>query len=284
MAPVEDHLEVNPGTDPALKADWLEICRRIVERQRVLFEQTSTIEGRDRYEGIGEGGDHTLELDRQCEDVVFEELSDLAQDGTAFTAISEERGSVQFNGGGETWVVIDPIDGSLNVRRTLPNHSLSIAIASAPNMSAVEFGYVYDFGAREEYSAHSGKGALLNGRELKVEPAEQLEVVGVEGAEPGAFLPIVENLVGSVYRLRCVGSLAITMSYLAAGRIDGMVTPHPSRSVDIAAAQLIAREAGALVELGEDGLGEVGLDLSHRFNVTGASSPEGLATLIASRP
>lgn len=280
---MESHAFDNPGSDPALSSDWLGICRRIVERQQVLFDETPTIDGRDRYEGIGEGGDHTLELDRKCEDVVFEELGDLAQDGTAFTAISEERGSVQFNGGGGTWVVIDPIDGSLNVRRTLPNHSLSIAVASAPNMSAVEFGFVYDFGAREEYSAHSGKGAVLNERELRVQPAEQLEVVGVEGAEPGAFLPIVENLTGFIYRFRCVGSLAITLSYLAAGRIDGMVTPHPSRSVDIAAAQLIAREAGALVELGEDGLGEVGLDLDNRFTVTGASSPEGLATLIASR-
>ncbi|MEX1220128.1 MAG: inositol monophosphatase family protein [Solirubrobacterales bacterium] len=270
-------------TDPALTADWLGICRRVVERQRVLFEEVPTIAARYQYDGIGEGGDQTLVLDRLCEDIVFEELDKLAGAGSAFTAISEERGLVQFNGGGETWVVIDPIDGSLNVRRTMPNHSLSIAVASAPNMSAVEFGFVYDFGAREEYSAHSGQGAVLNGRELKVEPAAQLEIVGVEGAEPGAFLPIVENLVGSVFRFRCVGSLAITLSYLAAGRIDGMVTPHPSRSVDIAAAQLIAREAGALVELGEDGLGEVGLDLDHRFTVTGASSAEGLATLIASR-
>jgi myo-inositol-1(or 4)-monophosphatase len=270
--------------DPALSADWPGICRRIVDRQRVLFEEAPTIAERDQYEGIGEGGDHTLVLDRLCEDIVFDELEKLAQGGPAFTAISEERGSVQFNGGGETWVVIDPIDGSLNVRRTLPNHSLSIAVASAPNMSAVDFGFVYDFGAREEYTARSGGGAELNGRALKVEPASRLEVVGVEGAEPAAFLPIVQNLAGSVYRFRCVGSLAITLSYLAAGRIDGMVTPHPSRSVDIAAAQLIAREAGALVELGEDGLGEVGLELDHRFTVTGASSAEGLATLLASRP
>jgi len=287
MAPVSESKNGTTGNheiDPALAADWLGICRRIVELQRVLFEETSTIAARDHYDGIGEGGDHTLVLDRLCEDIVFEELERLADGGPAFTAISEERGSVQFNGGGETWVVIDPIDGSLNVRRTLPNHSLSIAVASAPNMSAVDFGFVYDFGAREEYSAHAGQGAVLNGRELKVEPAERLEVVGVEGAEPGAFLPIVQNLVGSVYRFRCVGSLAITLSYLAAGRIDGMVTPHPSRSVDIAAAQLIAREAGALVELGEDGLAEVGMDLDHRFTVTGASSAEGLATLLASRP
>ena len=64
------------------------------------------------------------------------ELDLLAEQGAEFTAISEERGTVQFNGGGESWVVIDPIDGSLNVRKTLPNHSLSIAIASAPNMAA----------------------------------------------------------------------------------------------------------------------------------------------------
>lgn len=273
----------NHQIDPALSADWTGICRRIVERQRTLFEGVTTIADRDSYEGIGEGGDRTLELDRLCEDIVFEELEELAGSGPAFTAISEERGTVQFNGGGETWVVIDPIDGSLNVRRTLPNHSLSIAVASAPNMSAVEFGFVYDFGSREEYTAQTGQGAILNGRDLKVEPAERLELVGVEGAEPGAFLPIVENLVGSVFRFRCVGSLAITLSYLAAGRIDGMVSPHPSRSVDVAAAQLIAREAGALVELGEDGLGAVGLDLNHRFAVTGASSAEGLATLLASR-
>jgi myo-inositol-1(or 4)-monophosphatase len=272
-----------PKADPALAADWLACCRRMVERQAELFAQTSTVAERHRYEGVGKGGDHTLVLDRQCEDIVFEELETLAGDELAFTAISEERGTVQFNGGGETWVVIDPIDGSLNVRRTMPNHSLSVAVASAPNMSAVEFGFVHDFGPQEEYHATTGHGAFLDERQLKVEPAEALEVVGVEGAEPGAFLPIVRNLVGEVFRFRCVGSLAITLSYLAAGRIDGMVSPHDSRSVDIAAAQLIAREAGALVELGEDGIASVGLDLDHRFPVTAATTAEGLATLLASR-
>jgi len=283
MAPVSSPDPTAPQTDPALSADWLSCCRRIVERQHELFAQSNTVAERDQYEGVGEGGDHTLVLDNQCEDIVFEELVDLAGTELAFTAISEERGTVQINGGGETWVVIDPIDGSLNVRRTIPNHSLSIAVASAPNMSAVDFGFVYDFGPSEEFTATSGGGAFLDGRALKVEPTDHLEVVGVEGAEPRAFLPIVEKLIGEVYRFRCVGSLAITMSYLAAGRIDGMVTPHKSRSVDIAAAQLIAREAGALVELGEDGIASVGLELEHRFAVTGATTPEGLATLLASR-
>lgn len=275
----------NPPVDEALAADWSAICRRIVDGQRKLFESNPSIADRDRYDGtVGEGGDSTLVLDRQCEDIVFGELDRLAESkGAAFTAISEERGTVQFNGGGETWIVIDPIDGSLNVRRTLPNHSLSLAVATAPNMGAVRFGYVYDFGPGDEYMARAGEGALLNGEPIEIARGETLEVVGIEGAEPGAMAPVVSRLAGKVFRMRCLGSLAITVCCVAAGRFDGMLSPQPSRSVDVAAAQLIAREAGALVALGEDGLSQVGFDLDHRFAVTAAGTTEGLETLISAR-
>lgn len=275
----------SPPVDEALAADWPAICRRIVEGQRKLFASNPSIPDRDQYDGtVGEGGDRTLVLDRQCEDIVFGELERLAESkGAAFTAISEERGAVRFNGGGETWVVIDPIDGSLNVRRTLPTHSLSLAVATAPNMGAVEFGYVYDFGPGDEYLARAGQGAELNGLPLEPPRGEVLEVVGIEGAEPGAMAPVVAALAGSVFRMRCVGSLAITVCCVGAGRFDGMLSPQPSRSVDVAAAQLIAREAGALVALGESGLSEVGLDLEHRFSVTAAGTTQGLQTLIEAR-
>jgi len=272
--------------DPALDADWTGICRRIVEQQKQLFAQSDTVDERDEYEGVGEGGDRTLVLDRQCEDIVFAELADLAGDGdgdAAFTAISEERGTVEFNGGGSVWVVIDPIDGSLNVKRTIPRHSLSIAVATAPNMGAVEFGYVYDFGTGDEFLAQSGEGAYLNERRLKVNPESGLEVVGVEGADPAELAPMLAKMAGKVYRVRCVGSLAISVASVAAGRFDALAFPHHSRSVDVAAAQLIAREAGALVDLGEGGLSEVGLALEERFPVTVAASGEGLETLLATR-
>ena len=77
--------------DPALSANWIEICRKIVEGQKELFAGSTTVAERTSYEGIGEGGDHTLVLDRQCEDLVFNELEELASTGAAFTAISEER-------------------------------------------------------------------------------------------------------------------------------------------------------------------------------------------------
>ncbi|HMT05335.1 MAG TPA: inositol monophosphatase family protein [Solirubrobacterales bacterium] len=270
--------------DPALDADWTGICRDIVGEQKKLFDEYETTEQRDNYDGVGEGGDHTLVLDRMCEDIVFAALEKLAENGGgAFTAISEERGTVEFNGGGSVWVVIDPIDGSLNFKRTIPRHSLSIAVATAPNMAAVEFGYVYDFGTDEEFLAQSGEGSYLNEKRLHLSAREGLEVVGVEGSDPVQLAPMLAKLAGKVYRVRCVGSLAISIASVAAGRFDGLAFPHLSRSVDVAAAQLIAREAGALVDLGEGGLSEVGLALEERFPVTVAATGEGLDTLVSTR-
>ncbi len=270
--------------DPALDADWTGICRRIVEQQKKLFAEFDTFEKRDEYEGVGEGGDHTLVLDRKCEDLVFAELEKLAEGGgAAFTAISEERGTVTFNEGGKVWVVIDPIDGSLNFKRTIPAHSLSIAVATAPNMAAVEFGYVFDFGTDEEFLAQSGEGAYLNEERLSLEPHDGLEVVGVEGADPVRLAPMLDRLAGKVYRVRTTGSLAISIVSVAAGRFDGLTFPQLSRSVDVAAGQLIAREAGALVDLGDGGLGQVDLALENRFPITVAATGEGLDTLVAAR-
>jgi myo-inositol-1(or 4)-monophosphatase len=264
----------------ALSADWPAICRRIVAAQRKLFEQTPGREERTVYEGVGEGGDRSLAIDRRCEDIVFAELERLAAAGASFVAISEERGEVVFGDGGPARVVIDPIDGSLNVRRTLPSHSLSIAVASGPSMADVEFGYVYDFGAEEEFAAARGEGATLDGRPTAVAPDDRtLELLGVESAAPGNMRGLEQGLDGQVFRLRVIGSIAITASYVAAGRLDGMLSLRPCRSVDIAAAQLIAREAGGAVVFGELALGDAGLGLDARYPVTAAAGELGLATI-----
>lgn len=265
-----------------LSADWPGICRRIVAAQRQLFEQTPDREARTEYEGVGEGGDRSLVIDRRCEDEVFAELERLAAAGASFVAISEERGEVAFGDGGPARVVIDPIDGSLNARRTLPSHSLSIALASGPSMAEVEFGYVYDFGAGEEFVAGRGEGATLDGR--RIEPAAdagKLELLGVESAEPGRLRPVADALDGRVYRLRVVGSIAITTAYVAAGRLDGMLSLRPCRSVDAAAAQLIVREAGGAVAFGDLELSEAALGLAARYPVAAAAGELSLATIRA---
>ncbi len=276
-----------------LSADWLGICRRSVAAQRAIFAASASSAERTVYEGVGEGGDRTLVIDRECEDVVFSELEALAAQGAAFVAVSEERGEAAFNGGGPVRVVVDPIDGSLNARRTIPSHSLSIAVASGSSMADVELGFVHDFGAGEEFVAQRGAGATagrvdaaggVHAVPARVAPAaERLEVVGLESAEPQWSQPVLAALEGRAYRLRVVGSIAITASYVGTGRFDAMLSLRPCRSVDAAAAQLFVREAGGEVAFGEIPLAEAQLDLAARYPIAAASSAAGLATVLAAQ-
>ena len=266
------------------EVDWLDLCRRIAARQADLFAATPTIAERTVYEGRGEGGDMTLALDRSCEDIVFEELGALASaEGHAFLAISEERGELQVGEGEpECHVIIDPIDGSMNVRRTIPSHSLSIAVASGDSMADVDFGFVHDFGAREEFAAIRGEGATLNGHPIAsrdARPDTGLEVVGLESADPGWIVPAIESLQGKAYRVRAVGSIAITLSYVATGRFDAMLSARRCRSVDAAAAQLLVREVGGVVEFADFELAEAKLDLDARYAVAAALDADHLRTV-----
>jgi myo-inositol-1(or 4)-monophosphatase len=258
---------------------WLELCRQAVEAQRAIFAEYSGIEARSHYDGVGEGGDRALVIDRACEDAVFELLGAHHQAGNDFVAISEERGEVAF-GEGETRVVIDPIDGSLNARRTIPSHCLSIAVASGESMADVQFGYLYDFGPGEEFVASLGDGARLGDAELRTPQEPGLEIVGLEATKPERVVAAAERLAGHAYRLRGVGSIAITVAYVAAGRFDGMISLRPCRSVDAAAAQLIAREAGAQVRFGDGSLADASLSLDARYPIAAARAKEDMNTLL----
>jgi myo-inositol-1(or 4)-monophosphatase len=181
-------------------------------------------------------------------------------------------------------VVIDPIDGSLNARRTIPSHSLSIAVASGSSMADVEFAYVYDFGAGEEFVARRDAGTTLDGEAIRVaEAGGRLELVGVESAEPERALPVIEALAGKAYRLRVVGSIAITAAYVGAARFDAMLSLRPCRSVDAAAAQLIVREAGGQVSFGDLPLEQADLGLDARYPIAAAAGEQSLEAVRAAQ-
>jgi myo-inositol-1(or 4)-monophosphatase len=200
----------------------------------------------------GSGGDRTLVIDHGAETLVLSELDVLREQGYSFLAISEERGEVDYGDTGVR-VIIDPIDGSLNAKRGIPHHALSVAVATGQTMADVEFAFVYDFGPGEEWWARLGRGAWLNDRPLDPALPERrgrdgrLEVLGIESADPRWVAASIDGLVGSAYRLRALGTIAATLCQVAAARFDGMVSLQPSRGVDAAAGQLIVREAGGLV-------------------------------------
>src|SRR5215216_3612960 len=273
-----DAVQASAGAGPTPE-EWLEACRRAVEVQRRIFAEHRGIAARTQYEGVGEGGDRTLVIDHLCEDAIFAELERLHRDGHEFTAVAEERGSVSFGDGtSELRVIIDPIDGSLNARRTIPLHSVSIAVASGETMAYVDFAYVYEFGAGEEFVATHDR-ATLDGRALQVPEGDGLEVIALEATKPERVLKAAELLRGRAYRIRVPGSIAVALCYVAAGRYDGMITTRNSRSVDAAAGQLVARAAGAALEFAGGGLEDATLDLTARYDVAAARTRADLAVL-----
>jgi myo-inositol-1(or 4)-monophosphatase len=270
-----------------MSPDWLGASRRAASALRAMLGARTTIAERIIETGTrGEGGDRTLEIDALAEDAVFAELSALHDAGARFTVVSEERGTVDFGGTG-TVVVVDPIDGSLNAKRGLPHHCVSIAVAEGPTMADVVFGFVQDFGPDEEWVARRGEGARLNGVELDRAIGERrwasdgkLELVGFESADPRWVAQSADRLVDVAHRLRAIGTIAAALCQVAAGRFDGMLTLKGCRAVDAAAAQLIVREAGGLVAFTafDDPLAAP-LDLLPHSPVVAARSPAGLAEL-----
>ena len=235
--------------------------------------------------GVGEGGDRTLVIDEQAEELIFAELAKLHDGGARFTAVSEERGEVDFGGGGIR-VVIDPIDGSMNAKRGLSPHAVSIAVADGPTMADVFFGFVADLTHGEIWTATRGAGAQLDGRPLvgpaleRRNRAGRLELIAIESAYPHRLAARGEAIGLVAHRVRMFGSMAFALCQLAAGRVDGMASLWQARSVDVAAAQLIVRESGGHVAFTAypEALGAP-LDLVGTSPVVGARTATGLAEM-----
>jgi myo-inositol-1(or 4)-monophosphatase len=235
--------------------DWLGAARAATEELRRILAAAPTTALRARETGTrGEGGDRTLEIDAAAEAAVFRRLEMLHADGARFAAVREERGRVDFgfDRADPVLVVIDPIDGSKNAKRGLPHHALSLAVAEGDTMADVVFGFVHDFGPEEEWVAWRGRGALLNGGALDPGAPERrvrgkLELLGIESADPRWVRESADALASAAHRLRAVGAIAVSLCQVAAARLDGMVTLRRCRAVDVAAGQLIVREAGGVV-------------------------------------
>ena len=224
---------------------------------------------REPVVGSGMGGDETTAIDAAAERVILARFEGL--DG--LTIVSEEVGVI---GAGETFVVIDPIDGSLNAKRGIGFFALSIAVASGPTMADVEFGFVHDFGTGEEWTATRGEGARLDGTPLAGElPKEQIEILAFEATRTVSVAEQAAAVVDLAYRLRIMGSLALSLCHLAAGRIDAVCSLKPARAVDIAAAQLLVLERGLAIDLPDaPPFGAAPLDVEGRSRVVAAGTPE----------
>ncbi len=236
---------------------------------RGVLEEMPTRAEREPVLGQGEGGDDTTAIDAEVERVVLARLRPLG-----VTVVSEEAGIID---GDSTVVVVDPIDGSLNAKRGIPFFALSIAVADGDRMGDVHFAFVHDLGSGEEWTARRGEGAWLDGERLgAVRPKERIEILNFEATLTSLVAERAAAFAGIAHRLRVMGSLALSLCHLAAGRVDGVCSLKEARAVDIAAAQLLCREVGLSLALFDDprSFGEAELDLERRSRIAAAGTPE----------
>jgi myo-inositol-1(or 4)-monophosphatase len=255
---------------------WLETCRAAAADVRRVLADLPRRADREPVVGAGLGGDDTTAVDAAAEAAILARLDAF---GDA-TIVSEELGERPGTNG--LRVVVDPIDGSLNAKRGIPYFSVSIAVAEGDAMDDVVFGYVHDLGNGEEWTARRGEGAFLDGRPLGAErPKETIEILAFEATRTSLVAEHAAAVSELAYRLRIMGSLALSLCHLAAGRVDGVCSLKPARSVDVGAAQLLVRECGLAIELFDvsDAFGAAPLDLGARSRVAAAGTPELCRTL-----
>lgn len=254
--------------------DWLETCRAAVEDVREVLLAMPDPQERERVVGQGEGGDETTAIDAAAERAVVTRLDSTGAD---FTLVSEELGIRPARDASTTYVVVDPIDGSINAKRGIPFFSLSIAVADGPTMGDVHFGYVYDFGSREEWVAgRDGEAEISLGLTASGSSRpDRIELLSMEATKTELVARHAPALVPVARRVRVMGSLALSLCHFAAGRVDAVCSLRPARSVDIAAGQLIARRWGGYVDLIDGGtIAEAPLDLEGRSRIAAAGTRE----------
>jgi len=206
--------------------------------------------------------DIVTDADFAAQEVVLEILT---RDFPDYAILSEEgRHDADLSAPVPTWV-IDPLDGTTNYARQFPVFSVAIALV---HDHAFQLGVIYDPMQREAFFAERGQGAFIQRGDDQPQPMRVSSIadpgealVGVDWArDPGVRQRVLEALarVGAVARtVRSIGSAALGLAYVAAGRLDGYY--HLSlQPWDAAAGAILVAEAGGALSTPDGGAWQLG--------------------------
>ena len=188
-------------------------------------------------------GDYVTAADKKCDRILREELSKARPD---YSFLTEESGALKGSDPDHRFI-IDPIDGTTNFMHAVPVFAITVALERKGEIIA---GVTYNPISDELYSAEKGDGTYLNNKRLRVAARTDIHEALVSYEIPhrgGKDLPLsraeIGILQGKVIGIRGMGSVALSLAYLAAGRLDAVVCRN-IHSWDIAAGILLVREAG----------------------------------------
>jgi myo-inositol-1(or 4)-monophosphatase len=196
-------------------------------------------------------GNFVTAADKRCEKVIHGEL-EKARPGYGF--LMEESGKIDGSNSDFRWI-IDPIDGTTNFIHAIPFFSITVALEHKGELiSAVTYNPITD----ELFTAEKGRGAFLNGRRLRVASRKDLDdAVAAWGiphhGEPDRHAMFQRELAliqAKLAGIRCIGSAALELAYVAAGRLD-IMQGRGLQPWDMAAGILLVREAGGFISSAE---------------------------------
>ncbi|KAA9107731.1 inositol monophosphatase family protein [Microbacterium rhizomatis] len=221
-----------------------------------LAREAGELARRRRTEGVAIAAtksalaDIVTEADREVEALIRERLAaERPGDGFLGEESAAERGTTPY-----TWVV-DPIDGTVNYAYGIPAYAVSIAVVSGepdPQLWTADAGVVFGPASGELFHAARGRGAWLHGQRLAVnaEPSAAGALLatgfGYDPATHAGDLARVARVMPLARDLRRIGSAALDLAYVAAGRLDGYFE-RGLNPWDHAAGALLVVEAGGVI-------------------------------------
>ncbi|MEG3765714.1 inositol-1-monophosphatase [Alteromonas sp. 14N.309.X.WAT.G.H12] len=190
--------------------------------------------------------DYVTLIDKEAEQAIINKIQQSYPD---HSFLGEESGETHGADTEYQWI-IDPLDGTTNFIKGIPHFSVSIALL---HKGRLDQAVVFDPIRSEIFTASRGQGAQLNGYRIRTtKPKDLSETVLAtalpfkEKAQFGEFALSLNRIFRECGDIRRGGSAALDMAYVAAGRMDG----YWERGIkvwDIAAGELLVREAGGLV-------------------------------------
>ncbi|MFW9828754.1 MAG: inositol monophosphatase family protein [Candidatus Thorarchaeota archaeon] len=202
----------------------------------------------------GAGGDISMEIDLIAENII---ITCLEKANANVLLISEELGE-RYIGDEEqaklsqNVLIVDPLDGSNNAARGVPYCSVSIAYAIGNKMNDIVSSVVLNLNTKDLFWAEKGKGAFLNNNKIQVSNLDITEKCFFELNLP--MKNLMKNLqklsliIKKFYRIRIMGSSALTLCQIAKGSMEAFINLRNSnRLVDVAAGILILKEAGGRI-------------------------------------
>lgn len=190
--------------------------------------------------------DFVTEMDIKVESLIIERIQAKYPEHRIF---SEEAGVIEADSEYE-WV-IDPIDGTINYSIGVPQYGVSIALTykGEPIVGVIDLP-----GLDETYWASKGGGAFRNSEPIHVRdvPLSESFISHSDFAKDGnkeanvQRLDLLAKIVNDVYRVRIIGTAAVTLAYIAAGKWDAALYISPA-FYDVAAGQLLVTEAGGVM-------------------------------------